>query len=146
MDSTWETRDLPVLNAVVRLLDSGEYVAYVRDIAAETGLEPETVVRALDALEGPYVRDFIKLATGGDPNPWRVEKVTPDARRVVGQWPTAESLVARMAAAFNEAAADETDSERKTRLRQVAAFLAGTGQEVATDVLAKVILHPFGMA
>lgn len=103
------------------------------------------VVRALDALDGPYVRDFVKFATAGDPNPWRVQKVTADARRVVGQWPTAENLAERLAAAFGEVADEEADPERKSRIRQVASFLADTGKDVAAEVLAKVILRPAGM-
>ena len=145
MEPTWFGRDLPVLDAVVRLLDSGEPAAYVRDIAAGTGLEPEAVVRALDALDGEYVRDFTKFGTGGDPNPWRVEKVTAAARRAVGQWPTAENLANELAVAFGEAADDEQDPERKNRLRQLASFLGETGKDIAAEVIAKVILRPAGL-
>lgn len=145
MEATWVSRDLPVLDAVVRLLDGGEYAAYVRDIAVETGFEPDVVVRALDALDGAYVLDFDKFATGGDPNPWRVLGVTPAARQAVGQWPTAESLTARLAEAFSEAADEETDPERKGRLRQLASFLGETGKDVAAEIIAKVIMHQTGM-
>lgn len=145
MEDTWVSRDLLVLDAVVRLLDKSGHAAYVADIAAETGLEPAVVVKALDALDGPYVRDYTKQGTGGDPNPWWVEKVTPAARRAVGQWPTAEALAGRLAVAFSEAAEDEGDPERKSRLRQIASFLADTGKGVAAEVLAKVILRPAGL-
>jgi hypothetical protein len=97
VEDTWVSRDLPVLDAVVRLLDEGSVTVAVRDITEVTGFDPKDVDRALNALSGLYVRDYHKLATGGDPNPWYVTEVTAAARRAVGQWPTADSLVGRVA-------------------------------------------------
>jgi hypothetical protein len=42
--------------------------------------------RPLEALEGTYVREYTRMAAGGDPNPWHIRRVTPAARRAVGQW------------------------------------------------------------
>lgn len=53
MKDTWASRDLPVLDATVRLLEDN-FQATVADIAAETGIEPENVARALDAMDGTY--------------------------------------------------------------------------------------------
>lgn len=145
MEDTWVDRDLPVLDVIVRLLDAGSFMVTVRDIAAETGFEPETVDRAISALEGPFVVEYEQFATAGNPNPWRVRKVTAAARQAVGQWPTPESLVERFAEAFGNAAEEEPDTERKGRLREVAAFLGSTGRGVATEVVSKVILHASGM-
>jgi hypothetical protein len=83
--------------------------------------------------------------TGGIPDSWYVTEVTPEARRAVGQWPTAESLAARLAEAFSEAADEETDPERKSRLRQLAGFLAETGKDIVAEVIAKVVLHGTGV-
>ena len=47
--------------------------------------------------------------------------------------------------AFGEAADDERDPERKSRLCQIASFLADMGNDIAAEVLAKVILRPVGM-
>jgi hypothetical protein len=145
MDDTWTDRDFPVLEAIVRLLDQGSWAVEVRAVAAETGLDPVDVDRAITALTGPYVVEYDQFATGGDPNPWAVRQVSAEARRVVGQWPTPESLVDRLAKAFGNAANDEPNEERKGRLRQVAAFLTDTGREVATEVVSKVILRSSGM-
>jgi hypothetical protein len=145
MEDTWVSRDLPVLDAVVRLLDDGAYTVAVIDIAGETGLDPNTVDRALDALHGPYVTEYKKLMTGGIPDTWYVTEVTAEARRVVGQWPTAESLAARLAEAFSQAADEEKDPERKSRLRQLAGFLGETGKDLAAEIIAKVIMRQTGM-
>jgi hypothetical protein len=64
---------------------------------------------------------------------------------VVGQWLTAESLAARLAKAFSEAAEEEKDPERKSRLRQLVGFLGETGKDPAAEVMPKVIMHQTGM-
>ena len=142
MESTWASRDLPVLDAAVRLLEDDSAVR-AEEIVTETGFDLEAVAQALDALYGEFIVDLVKPAGGA--GSWRFTRVTASARRVVGQWPTAENLAERLAAAFGEAADDERDPERKSRLRQIASFLAETGKDVAAEVLAKVILRPAGM-
>jgi hypothetical protein len=74
-----------------------------------------------------------------------VRRVTSAARRAVGQWPTPESVVERLAGAFGAAAEGEPDAEKKSRLRQVAGFLTSSGRDVATEVVSKVILRSTGM-
>jgi hypothetical protein len=145
MEDTWVSRDLPVLDAVVRLLDEGNFAVRVADIASAAGFDTKTVDRALDALEGEYVVEYHKMMTGGIPDTWYVSDVTAAARRVVGQWPTAESLTARLAEAFTEAAEAEPDAERKGRLRQIGVFLGDTGKDLAAEVIAKVIMRQTGM-
>jgi hypothetical protein len=133
-----------VLDAVVRLLEDN-FVVYVRDIAAETGIDPHDVDRALRALEGEYVGDYEQFATAGDPNSWHVGRVTAAARQAVGQWPTAESLVTQLAEAFSTAAERELDPEKKSRLRSIAGMLGGAGRQIAIDVAAKVVEHQMGV-
>jgi hypothetical protein len=55
MEDTWFSRDLPVLDATVRLLDEGNFAVSVASLAEATGLDVRAVDRALDALEGRYV-------------------------------------------------------------------------------------------
>jgi len=89
VQDTWVTRELPVLNATVSLLDES-YMVTVSDIAAKTGLDAAAVARALEALDPDYV-DFRKTETGGDPTFWYVLKVTlrRGARSDSGRPPTA---------------------------------------------------------
>lgn len=145
MESTWEKRDLPVLDTVVRLLDEGHFIVAVRDIVAETGYDPATVDRALTALEGPFIAEYHQSMSGGDPNPWYVTQVTAEARRMVGQWPTPEALIDRLAEAFGEAAEHETDPQKQGRLREVATMIGQTGRDIAVEVASRVILHQTGM-
>jgi hypothetical protein len=142
MRDTWFPRDLPVLDATVTLLGEGAGFPDVADIAERSGLEVTDVARALEALDGEYV-DLQTMM--GDPAAWFVRKVTSAARRAVGQWPTPEGLVDALAEAFGNAAEEEPDAEKKSRLRQVGTFLSSTGRGVATEVVSKVILHSAGM-
>jgi hypothetical protein len=75
-----------------------------------------------------------------------ITEVTPAARRAVGQWPTPENVVARLAEAFSAAAEAEPDPERRGRLRAVGGFLAETGKDFAAEVVAKVIAQQTGVA
>jgi hypothetical protein len=136
VEDTWAVRDLPVLNAVVALLEQS-YMVTVSDIAGRTGLDQADVARSLDALDPTYV-DFRKTETGGDPTFWYVHKVTPEARKAVGQWPTAESLIDRLARAFSAEAEREEDIEQQYQLRQAAGLLGETVHEVAVRVAATI--------
>ena len=137
MEDTWGKRDVRVLKAAVALLEQS-YMVTVSDIAEQTGLELADVARSLDAMDPTYV-DFRKTETGGDPRFWYVHKVTPAARQQVGQWPTPESLVDRLATAFGEAADRETDPSQQDRLRMTSRLLSESVRAAAIDVVAGVI-------
>jgi predicted transcriptional regulator len=137
VEDTWGKRDVPVLKAAVALLEQS-YMVTVSDIAEQTGLELADVARSLDAMDPTYV-DFRKTETGGDPRFWYVHKVTPEARQQVGQWPTPESLVDRLATAFGEAADRETDPSQQDRLRMTSRLLSDSVRAAAIDVVAGVI-------
>src|SRR5258708_38933339 len=109
----------------------------VSDIAQGTGLGRAEVARSLEALDPTYV-DFRKTETGGDPTFWYVLKVTPEARRAVGQWPPAEGLVDRLVQAFRDAAENEDDPERHYQLRQAAGLLGDSIRDVAVEIVAAI--------
>jgi predicted transcriptional regulator len=137
MEDTWGARDVPVLNAAVALLEQS-YMVTVSDIAERTGFELADVARSLEAMDPTYV-DFRKTTTGGDPRYWYVHKVTPAARKEVGQWPTPESLIDRLATAFGEAADRETDPSQQDRLRMTSRLLGDSVRAAAIEIVAGVI-------
>jgi len=139
---TWAGRDLPVLDATVGLLEQS-YMVTVSDIAAKTGLDMAAVARALDALDPVYV-DFRKTTTGGDPTFWYVHKVTPEARRAVGQWPTAEALASRLTDQLTAAAHRETDAERQGLLTYAARLIGDTLRDATVRAAAEVLSPAFG--
>jgi hypothetical protein len=142
VQDTWTTRDLPVLDATVALLEQS-FMVTVTDIAARTGFEPEAVAAALEALDPDYV-DFRKTTTGGDPRFWYVYKATPAARRAVGQWPTAEALAGRLADELAAAAAREQDAERKGLLTYAARLIGDTLRDATVRAAGHVLGPAFG--
>jgi hypothetical protein len=64
------------------------------------------------------------LARG--PSGCSIAGVTDEARRAVGQWPSAEVWVDRLVEALREAAEREPDPERRGRLRAMAEGSAGS--------------------
>lgn len=85
--SVWESRELPVLDAVVRYFDEhiGEAGPTVGDIANITNMDVRDVFRAVQALQPTYLTLRMYLS-GGRLEPHRILSVTDAARREVGQW------------------------------------------------------------
>ena len=139
---TWAARDLPVLDATIDLLEQS-FMVTVTDIAARTKLTPSVVAAALEALDPVYV-DFRKTTTGGDPRYWYVFKVTPEARRAVGQWPTAESLASRLAEELAAGARDELDAQRQGLLAYAARLVGETLRDATVRAAGRVLAPAFG--
>jgi predicted transcriptional regulator len=139
---TWTDRDLPVLDATVTLLEQS-FMVTVTDIAERTGLEPSVVAAALETLDPVYL-DFRKTTTGGDPRFWYVYKATPEARRMVGQWPTAEALASRLADELASAAAREQDAEQQSLLIYAARLIGDTLRDATVRAARHVLAPAFG--
>ncbi len=131
-----------MLDATIALLEQS-FMVTVTDIAARCELEPTDVAAALEALDPVYV-DFRKTTTGGDPRYWYVFKVTPEARRVVGQWPTAESLASRLAEELAAEARREPDAERQGLLTYAARLVGDTLRDATVRAAGRVLAPAFG--
>jgi hypothetical protein len=110
--------------------DAGADVVEFADLARETGLSDDQLwagLRALETAQPPYIEVDGKDIWG----------VTERARRELGTWPSATSIVDALAAAFAQAAEAEKEPERKNRLRAVADGLGGAVRDVAVAVIAK---------
>lgn len=138
MEDTWFSRDLPVLTAIVELMDDPSARPKGSQVAEASGYTKDEVARALNALDGEYAT-VRKAMSGGDPGPWIVLEVTPAARRAVGQWPTPENVADRLLAALEQAADQTVDEEQRSRLRRAADSLKGLGRDVLPEVIANVI-------
>lgn len=140
MDSTWESVDLPVLEAAVRFVGDRGWAELPQEfgLAPMVGLDAEGVEKALLRLDGEYI--VADRVGGGLPN-IGVNKIYPAARRAVGQWPTPETVAERLLTALESAAEAEQDEDKRTKLRQVAGFLGSTGKDLLVNVLAAVIAN-----
>jgi len=115
IESTWATRDLPILAAALRRLDAGEDAAELADIGAETG------VRALESAESPYISAELGGGWGDERyGGGYIDAVSERARRELGSWPSADSLLEQLVVALRTAADEEPEPDRKSRLRSAA--------------------------
>jgi hypothetical protein len=142
MESTWERRDLPVLDAVVAYYTEhpqGQGVMLrCEQVADLTGLDITEVYQALKRLEPTYVRLVEGLAHS--PSGCSIAGVTDAARRAVGQWP--ESLADGIIRGLLDAADREPDQAKRTRLRAAAEALGGFGRDLLINVIANVATKP----
>lgn len=141
MEDTWWSRDLPILDAAVELFQKQDFVE-VRELVRATGFKVDDVAQALFDMREVYVSEIQSM---GPKDQWSISEVTPEARRAVGQWPSPENVVSRLAEAFTTAAEREPDPERRSKLRAVGSFLRESGKDFAAEVVAKVIARQTGM-
>jgi hypothetical protein len=143
MEDTWESRDLLVLDAVVSYFEehAGTKFPQVYDIADLIGRDSVEVYRALRALRPTYV-ELSEVMSGGDPKPHMIVGITDEARRAVGQWPTAEGIVDRLTQGLLDAADREPDERKRSRLRAVAEGLRSFARDVAVEVISNAATAP----
>jgi hypothetical protein len=101
------------LEVIVQLYDETGGLMGSTAIGAAAGLSEEDTQRALRALQHNNPSFVTKMQAQGSGDIYLVGPPTGHARRVVGAWPTPESLTNRIVAALNEAADTETDEAKK---------------------------------
>ena len=130
MDDTWTSRDLPVLQAIVAAFeDPDRWALRLPELIGLSGLPEREVQLALRAL-WEASPPFVEAARPPEEMtyPFHITGVTERARRAVGQWPTPETLTARLVEGFNAAAEREADPVRKKRLKEAAGLLGETAR------------------
>jgi hypothetical protein len=141
MESTWETRGLPVLDAIVRYYDEDDSaeIPDVETFAKITEMDAGQVDRAVRALSPRFIKT--EGTFGGLMNV-SVVGITDEAREKVGQWPTADAFADQIVAALLEAAEDEPDERKRTKLRAAAETLGSFGRDLLISVAANVATKP----
>lgn len=141
LDNTWTTRDLPILRSALRRLDAGEDFPDLEEIRAEVGLDVTQMRAGLRALEhaGPPYIELTYTMAGPARVGGHVKGVSERARRELGTWPSATSMVDRLVEALEDAEEEEQEPERKSKLRAARDALAGMARDVAVTVIAKQV-------
>jgi len=138
LDDTWFSRDMPVLEGAVALLEDSRPPVSDSDIAARTGIDRRDVMKALEALE----EDFLEVGWDDRGNlrvSGAVASCTSAARRATGKWPSAESLAERAIAVVDERIANATDDGERSRWVKLRDGLAGAGRDLVVDVMGAVV-------
>lgn len=134
-EDTWASRDLVVLDAIFQLQAEQPVGSFptMGEIAAACGLEVVDVWRSCRDMDGEYL-DLRQVMAGGSAAPHRVMRLYPEARRAVGQWPSAEQYLERLIAALTVEAERASTAEERTRLRRAAESLGLLAKDVAVSV------------
>lgn len=140
---TWSTRDEPVLEAIVELVDDGAMRVTPQDLVKHTGFELGTVQRALVALaaEEPSFFEFSDMTTMGSAirEIDNIRNPSGHARRTVKTWPTAETLADRLIAGLEQAADETTDEEEASRLRRTGQWFGAAGRDVLVNIISSTM-------
>lgn len=128
VSDTWNSRDLPVLAALVALWDAtGQAQSW--DIVERTGLDHDVVDRAGQALRDDGLIDASFIDAAG----FIVSHISGDARRTVGSWPTPETAIDRLIAALEQAVADAPDEEERSRRQRALDGLRGISRDLLVN-------------
>jgi len=142
MDDTWFSRDLPVLDAIVREIDnlliSGTY-PQLSDIAAITRLEIMQVGSAAIALDNAGLIELHQTMTGGNPAPWAVTGVSSNARQLVGAWPTPQSLARDIYRQIENLSGSESNPTKSSWFKNFLGETSAMGKDIVVEVLAAAI-------
>lgn len=142
---TWNSREMPVLTFAAKYLEetTGPVGPTLRDIADGTGMDIPTVTKSVNALASAGLIEVQALQGYGSS---RVDDISPQARQLVGLWPTPESALDRMIAALEAIAANTAnDEDTRSLARRMADWLSTTGTQVgiglATAALTGYLPH-----
>ena len=125
-DSTWEARELPILEAVARAEAKGRFVANNNELAETTGLERDTVDLGLFALRD--ARYLTGVDAAAEELCYLLEiRLLERGRRAIRQWPSedAADTLLELLSARVAAASTEEDRSRWQRLLDAAKGLGG---------------------
>jgi hypothetical protein len=99
------------------------------ELTEQLGLRPKQVSCAIEALRPTFLDIGIVGNQGAEA--YLIRGITDAGRRAIGQWPSAETIVDRLAQGLLDAADQEPDEQRKSRLRSIAEGLRGFARDVA---------------
>jgi hypothetical protein len=146
VESTWENRDLVVLDLAVQYFDDPSvHRLGIPVIVERTGLSEDDVKRALRALASASPRLIKGSSADQVAFPLFLTGVTGPARQLVGAWPSPDSLTDRLVAALEAAASAEPNEEKRSALRHAAAVLGGMGRDIFVEVASKALGHVTGL-
>jgi hypothetical protein len=110
LPDVWFTRDLPVLRAIARLVDSSEHGSspyLLGAVVPASGLPKQEVIAAAKALVSA---GYVEALTNHAGDIVRLTAISPEARRLAGLWPTPQGewdrLLEQLGARARNAATD----------------------------------------
>lgn len=138
LPDSWFTRDLPVLRAVARLVDSPAHggAPYLGQVVPASGLPRPQVVAAVRGLvDTGYVAALTNVA--GDVV--RITGISGEARRLTGLWPTPQSEWERLGEQLAARAAGAATEVERDRWRALADAATAVGPDAGALLMSALI-------
>ncbi|MGY1844937.1 hypothetical protein [Modestobacter sp. SYSU DS0875] len=126
LSDVWFTRDLPVLRAIVRLLDEPPHgsAPYLGAVVPASGLPKPQVVSAANAL---VAAGYVVALTNHAGDVVRFTSASAEARRLAGLWPTPQGEWERLLEQLEVRAANALSDVERDRWRAFADAAAAVG-------------------
>ncbi len=139
LDDAWFTRDLPVLRAIARLVDSSEHgnsPYLLGAVVPASGLPKAEVIAAAQALAAA---GYIEPLTNHNGDIVRITAISAEARRLTGLWPTPQGEWDRLLEQLT-ARADQAPTEvERQRWRAFADAAAAMGPDDGALLMSALI-------
>lgn len=147
LPSTWHTRELPVLIAAARVLETGDTATADGLLEVEDlELDLDAIEMALEALFPTYVDGGRSPMRGGDVRgTLNLTRLTDDGRRATGLWPDGNTAVDQLLNALRQAERLTSDPDDKDALRKASGQLASVTRSILAEVIAAVIARQAGL-
>jgi hypothetical protein len=135
---TWFSRDLPVLRAIVRLIDEPPHgsAPYLGAVAPASGLPKPQVVSAANAL---VTAGYVEALTNHAGDIVRFTAVSPEARRLTGLWPTPQGEWDRLLEQLEARATGAMTEVERARWRAFADAAAAVGPQDGALLMSALI-------
>jgi hypothetical protein len=138
LDDVWFKRDLPVLRAIARLVDSPSHggAPYLGQVVPASGLpKPEVAAAARALVSAGYVQALTNVA--GDVV--RFTGMSPEARRLAGLWPTPQGEWDRLREQLEARAANAPTEVERGRWRAFAEAAEAVGPDDGALLMSALI-------
>jgi hypothetical protein len=138
LDDVWFTRDLPVLRAVARLVDSPAHggAPYLGQVVPASGLPKPDVAAAARALVGA---GYVEALTNVAGEVVRFTGISPEARRLAGLWPTPQGEWDRLLEQLGLRAEQAPTEVERTRWRALSDAAAAVGPDDGALLMSALI-------
>lgn len=139
LPDVWFARDLPVLRAIVRLVDEGEHGGspyLLGQVVPASGLPKADVVSAGRAL---VAAGYAEALTNHAGDIVRFTAVSPEARRLAGLWPTPQGEWARLLQQLTARAQNAPTDVERERWRALESAARAVGERDGALLMSALI-------
>ena len=139
LPDVWFTRDLPVLRAIARLVDSSEHgnsPYLLGSVVPASGLPKAEVIAAAKALEAA---GYLQVLTNHSGDIVRITAISAEARRLAGLWPTPQGEWDRLLEQLTARATHAPTDVERGRWRAFADAAAAVGPDDGALLISALI-------